>query len=125
MKKVFFFVLTLAFTTAISAQTMPSISTDDVKKAGIEAVSDENPNLENQIKEALMKDEGLQKETLGYLKNNPDTTEMLAGLISKNSGSASKLMESVLGNKELATAAIDWISNNPEMLSKVMKIVGM
>ena len=125
MKKVLFFVLSIAFSTAVSAQTMPSVSSDDVKKAGVEALSEQNPELENQIKEALMKDEGLQKETLSYLKKNPDTTDMLAGLIGDNSGSTSNLIKAVLDNKDLTTAAIDWISKNPEMLSKVMKIVGM
>ncbi len=34
-------------------------------------------------------------------------------------------MKAVMGDSKLSAAAIDWISNNPEMLQKAMKIVGM
>ena len=62
----------MAFTASLSAQTMPSVSTDDVKKVGMEAAADQNPELEKQITDALSKDEGLQKETVNYLKENPE-----------------------------------------------------
>jgi len=125
MKKVLFLMFAMAFTTAVSAQTMPSISTDDVKKVGAEALAEQNPEIDKQIKDALMKDEGLQKETINYLKENPETASALAGILTKNKGSLDGIMKSVLGDSKLATAAIDFISNNPEMLSKAMKIVGM
>lgn len=125
MKKVLFLMFAMAFTTAVSAQTMPSISTDDVKKVGAEALAEQNPEMDKQIKDALMKDEGLQKETINYLKENPETASALAGILTKNKGSLDGIMKSVLGDSQLTTAAIDWISNNPEMLSKAMKIIGM
>jgi hypothetical protein len=34
-------------------------------------------------------------------------------------------MKSILGDKNLSTAAIEYISSNPELLSKAMKIIGM
>lgn len=117
--------LTMAFSTAVSAQSMPSVSTDDVKKMGTEALASQSPDTEKQIKDALMKDEGLQKETINYLKENPETASALAGILTKNKGSLDGIMKSVLGDSDLTSAAIEWISNNPEMLSKVMKIVGM
>lgn len=125
MKKVLFLMFAMAFTTAVSAQTMPSMSTDDVKKVGAEALAEQNPEMDKQIKDALMKDEGLQKETINHLKENPETASALAGILTKNKGSLDGIMKSVLGDSELTTAAIDFISNNPEMLSKAMKIVGM
>jgi len=125
MKKVLFLMFAMAFTTAVSAQTMPSMSTDDVKKVGTEALAEQNPEMDKQIKDALMKDEGLQKETINHLKENPETASALAGILTKNKGSLDGIMKSVLGDSELTTAAIDFISNNPEMLSKAMKIVGM
>ena len=125
MKKVLFLMFAMAFTTAVSAQTMPSMSTDDVKKVGTEALAEQNPEMDKQIKDALMKDEGLQKETINYLKENPETASALAGILTKNKGSLDGIMKSVLGDSKLTTAAIDFISNNPEMLSKAMKIVGM
>lgn len=115
----------MAFTTAVSAQTMPSIKADDVKSAGAQALAEQNPEMDKQIKDALMKDEGLQKETINYLKENPETASALAGILTKNKGSLDGIMKSVLGDSQLTTAAIDWISNNPEMLSKAMKIIGM
>ena len=78
-----------------------------------------------QIKDALMKDEGLQKETINYLKENPETTNALSKILADNKGSLDGIIKSVLGDSDLTTAAVDWISKNPEMLNKVMKIVGM
>ncbi len=125
MKKVLFLMFAMAFTTAVSAQTMPSIKTDDLKNAGAQALAEQNPEMEKQIKDALMKDEGLQKETINYLKENPETTSALTKIIADNKDSIDGVMKSVLGDSKLTSAAIDWISKNPEMLNKVMKIVGM
>ena len=109
----------------VSAQTMPSISTNDVKKVEVDALAEQSPEMDKQIKEALMKDEGLQKETIDYLKENPETASALTNILTENKGSLDGIMKSVLGDSDLTTAAIDWISKNPEMLNKVMKIVGM
>lgn len=125
MKKVLFFACTLAFSVSLSAQTLPDVNANDIKNADIETISKENPNLEAQIQDALMKDDGLQKETIDYLKSNPETTKSLANILTKNSGSNEGIMKSILGDKDLATAAIDYISSNPELLSKAMKIIGM
>ena len=118
-------VFVMAFTASISAQTMPSVSTDDVKKVGMEAAADQNPELKNQIKDALSKDEGLQKETVDYLKENPETTNAISKIITDNKDSLDGIIKSVLGDSALTTAAVDYIANNPEMLNKVMKMAGM
>ena len=125
MRRLLLSIFVMAFTVSISAQTMPSVSTDDVKSAGMEAAADQNPELESQIKDALSKDEGLQKETVNYLKENPDTASASAKIIADNKDSLDGVIKSVLGDSSLTTAAVDYIANNPEMLSKVMKIVGM
>jgi Asp-tRNA(Asn)/Glu-tRNA(Gln) amidotransferase B subunit len=125
MKKVLFLMFAMAFTTAVSAQTMPSLKADEVKTAGAQALTEQNPEMEKQIKDALMKDEGLQKEAINYLKENPETASALTKILADNKGSLDGIMKSVLGDSNLTTAAIDWISKNPEMLNKVMKIVGM
>lgn len=125
MKRVLLLIFVMAFTTSISAQTMPSVSTDDVKNAGMEAAAKQNPELEQQIKDALSKDEGLQKETVNYLKENPDTASAITKIIADNKDSLDGIIKSVLGDSSLTTAAVDWIANNPEMLSKAMKIIGM
>ena len=115
----------MMFTLSISAQTMPSVSADDVQAADIEAIAEQNPDMTDQIKEVLMKDEGIQKEAIDYLKNNPETTDAISQIIADNKDSIEGIMKSVLGDSSLSTAAIDWIANNPEMLNKVMKLAGM
>lgn len=115
----------IAFSASLSAQTMPTLNSSDAAKAGLEAVSKEKPNMEGQIKEALKKDEGLQKEAINYLKNNPETAASVANMAKKNGGSTKGLINSILGDKDLTTAAIEYISSNPELLSKAMKIIGM
>ena len=125
MKKVLILIVTIAFSTTVFSQTIPSLKTEDVTKAGVEALNKENPELENQIKEALQKDEGLQKETINYLKENPKTTSALTKILADNKDSIDGVMKSILGDSQLTTAAIDWIANNPDMLNQVMKIVGM
>lgn len=125
MKRLLLLVFVMAFSASISAQTMPSVSTDDVKKVGMEAAADQNPELEKQIKDALSKDEGLQKETVNYLKENPETTNAISKIITDNKDSLDGIIKSVLGDSALTTAAVDYIANNPEMLNKVMKMAGM
>lgn len=112
-------------TLSISAQTMPSVSADDVQEAGMEAVAEQGTDLTQQITDALTKDEGIQKEAIDYLKSNPETTDAISQIISENKDSIEGIMKSVLGDSSLSTAAIDWIANNPEMLNKVMKLAGM
>ncbi|WP_297708090.1 hypothetical protein [uncultured Eudoraea sp.] len=125
MKKVLFFTFIIAFSASLSAQTVPDVKTSDVQKDGIEAISKENPNMDAQITDALMKDDGLQKETIDYLKSNPETTKSLTSILAKNKGSNKGIMKAILGDKDLATAAIDFISKNPELLNKAMKVIGM
>lgn len=125
MKRLLLSAFVLAFTISMSAQTMPSVSTDDVKSAGMEAAAQQNPELEKQIKDALSKDEGLQKETVNYLKDNPDTASAISKIIADNKDSLDGVIKSVLGDSALTTAAVDWIANNPQMLDKVMKMAGM
>ena len=125
MKRFFIFFALVTFTMSISAQTMPSVSTDDVKSAGVEAAAEQGTDVTNQIMSALKTDEGIQKETIDYLKNNPETTSAISQIITDNKDSIDGIMKSVLGDSALTSAAVDWIANNPEMLGKVMKMAGM
>jgi len=125
MKNVFILVFVMVISSTAYSQTMPSVSTDDVTKAGVETLAKENPELDSQIKEALQKDEGLQKETINYLKDNPDTASSIAKIIGDNKDSIDGVIKSILGDSQLTSAAIDYISSNPELLSKAMKVIGM
>ena len=124
MKKYLLLMFFLAFAVNLSAQDLPPIKAS--KTENTKAISKKNAEVDNQIKKALMKDEGLQKKTIGFLKGNPDTSSALKGLMMKNNDtSTSGLMKSILGNKDLASAAINYISSNPDLLQKAMKIVGL
>jgi hypothetical protein len=124
MKKYLFLTLVMAFTFSVSAQKLPS--TKKLSKEAVDKTVKVTENTEEQVKTALLKDKGLQKEALSFLKSNPETTVAMAGLATKSMGSSSSdLMKSVLGNKDLATAAINYITSNPKLLQKAMKIVGM
>ncbi len=123
MYKILIFSAALAFSTSLSAQVIPSVKKTDLKSTSLEAVSNQDVNLDNQIKTALMKDEGLQKKAFEFLKSNPDTSKSFAGLLLDNKGSKSSLMKSVLGNKKLASVVIDYVANNPDLLKKVTSFI--
>lgn len=123
MKKYLIFTFILAFSATLSAQTIPRLSTSDVKKGALTAVPQEN--MRDQILNALKKDAGLQKEALNYLKNNSETAASVASMAKNSGDSSQELMQSILGDKPLAMAAIQYISNNPKLLEKAMKLVGM
>ncbi|WP_296312203.1 hypothetical protein [Winogradskyella sp. UBA3174] len=123
MNKFLFFTFLFAFTATISAQKLPPVKS--IKKDAVASVSKEKPNVDDQVKKALMKDEGLQKETIDYLKSNPETAKSLAGIATKNKGSNKGIMKSILGDKDLSTAAVEFITKNPKLLNKAMKLVGM
>lgn len=125
MKRLIILMVMMTLTYSVSAQTMPSVSTDDVKSAGIEAAAEQSPDVTSQIMDALKTDEGIQKETIDYLKNNPETTSAISKIIMDNKDSIDGIMKSVLGDSALTSAAVDWIANNPDMLGKVMKMAGM
>lgn len=123
MKKYLFLSLVLAFTLSVTAQKLPP--TNKISKESIEQTAKKTDKVEEQVKSALLKDKGLQKEAFNFLKSNPETTSAFAGLASKNIGSSSGLMKSVLGDSDLASAAVDYIMKNPKLLEKAMKIVGL
>lgn len=115
----------LASSFSLSAQVIPSVKVDEIKNVGKEVVSKENTNLDKQIKTALMKDEGLQKNAINYLKSNPDTSKSLAGLLMKNDGSSSAIMKSILGDDKLTAVVIDYITKNPKLLKQATSLIGM
>ncbi len=119
MYKILFFSASLAFSTSLSAQIIPSVKKPNLKSTAVETVAKQDGNLDGQIKTALMKDESLQTKALDYLKSNPETTKSFTGLLSKNKGGNSSLMKSVLGDKKLTATVIDYISNNPKLLKQV------
>jgi len=123
MKNYIFLLCFAFFATTMSAQVLPSAK--KLTKKTEQAISKEKTNMDDQISKALMKDEDLQKETIDFLKSNPDTKSSLMGLLTKNKGMKGNLMKSILGNQDLASAAIGFIKSNPDLLKKAMQIVGL
>jgi hypothetical protein len=127
MKRLVLLIAAVVFTSTISAQTVTSVDTDEVKEAGTAVVADETQDVEKYIKDALMKDENLQEATIEHLKANPDTSTAIEDIMvdAGEESSTDALMTSVLGDSELSAAAVNFVKENPELLQKAMKIAGM
>jgi|TARA_B110000014_G_C19819157_1_gene424977 hypothetical protein len=127
MYKILIFSAAFAFSISSSAQIIPKMKVEDVKKAGMESVTkgDMNMDMNKQIKSALMKDEDLQKTAISYLKSNPETSKSLTSLLLKNKGSNSAIMQSILGDEKLSSTLIKYIAKNPKLLKQVTSIIGM
>jgi hypothetical protein len=123
MKKILFLVAIFALMLPLTAQTLPIKS--GVKKNAAETALKEKPNFDMQIKSALLKDEELQKMTISHLKSHPDSASALVNLEAKNDGSSLGMIKSILGDTNLKAIAIEFISKNPELLQKVIKLAGM
>ncbi|MEQ9300672.1 MAG: hypothetical protein RIF33_19025 [Cyclobacteriaceae bacterium] len=125
MKNLLVVLVVFAASSTVMAQSLPKINKADVQ-SGMEQVSSQAELSDDQIKDALVKDEELQTETINFLKKNPDTKSSMAKLAMKSMGGGSSgLMKSLLGDQNLATAAISFVQSNPAMLTKAMKILGM
>ena len=141
MKQVFLLIVAVVFSTAMYAQdtatltdvadkeavteAAPEAATEAVSEAAPEVAPVQNPELEKQIADAIMSDETLQKETINYLKENPETASSLAEIIEANGDSVDGIIKAVFGDSELAATAVNYVKENPEMLSKAMKLAGM
>lgn len=128
MKNLLALILLFAASSTVMAQ-LPKVNKADLQ-SNVEEVSGQAELTDDQIKEALMKDEDLQEETISFLKKSPDTKNAMAKLAMGGMGaslgsSSSGLMKSILGDQNLAAAAIGFVKSNPAMLTKALKILGM
>ena len=124
MKGVFLVIIAVIFSSSMYSQEV-SLSNAADQVAEAEVVVEQTQDVETQIKDALMKDENLQKEAINYLKENPETASSVADILQANEGSMDGIISAVLGDSELAKTAVNYIKNNPEMLKQVMKLAGM
>jgi hypothetical protein len=125
MKRVFLLLIAVVFSTSMYAQDEAALSAVADKEAVAEVATAQNPELENQIKGALKSDETLQKETINYLKENPETASSVAEIIAANGDSLDGIISAVLGDSELSKTAVSFIKDNPELLNKAMELAGM
>jgi hypothetical protein len=123
MKGLLLGLFVVALGTTVSAQT-----TKSMKKMKKDAKTEMNATADTQdqkIKDALMKDEEIQKATLDYLTENEDTQKQVAKIAKEAEGSKTGIMDAILKNEALTTAAIDYVKSNPELLEKAMSLIGM
>lgn len=125
MKRVIVLIVAVVFSTAMYAQETSALSAVTENESLTEVAATQNPELEKQIKDALMSDENLQESAINYLKENPETASSLADIVEANEGSLEGIISAVLGDSDLTSAAIGYIKNNPEMIQQVMKLAGM
>lgn len=120
MKKVLLALFVIACGTTVSAQTDLSSA-----KSKSELVKTQDDKQDEQIKEALNENKDLQDITIEYLNNNKKSKDAMAKVFEENKGEKAGMIKSILANKKLSTMAIDYIKDNPELMQKAMKAVGM
>ena len=125
MKRIGLFIVAVAFTTSLAAQEVSAVENVDVEDVAVETVEVQATVTDEQIMEALTKDEGLHTATLGHLQEHPDTSEAVAALDAEYEGSQQDIINSVLRNPQLSSVALDYVKSNPELLSKVASLVSM
>lgn len=130
MKKLLF-IIAIAITGVASAQTI-SESVNDVKDTSVSISTSTGSKsiaggkeVQEQIKEQLVKNEELGTMAIGHLKSDPEAKSMLGKLYSENKGSVSGIMKSVMSDPKLSSKVMDWVNNNPKVLEKAMSLVGM
>lgn len=78
-----------------------------------------------QIKLAIEKDKVLQKGVIEALKKDEESKDVISKLENSNMVSDKNVMKNILGDKNLTQMAIDCIRNNPDLLTKAKKVIGI
>ncbi len=125
MKKIFLVLSVLAITSFCYAQT-PTVSIKDATNAASKTSSmSQSKEVQDQIKEQLVKNEELGTMAIEHLKTDPEAKSSISKLYSKNKGSVSDIMKSVMSDPKLSSKVMDWVNNNPKVLEKLMSFVKM
>ena len=123
MKRIVLVIAAVAFSTSLAAQDVSSVETEEVNEVAVEAVEEQTAVTDDQIVEAVSKDEGLQDEAINHLKEHPDATETMATLDADYEGSRADIINAVMSDPQLKAAVVEYIKSNPELLNKVVKLV--
>ena len=107
-----------------SPATSPASSLTTSSATTSTAVS-QSKEVQDQIKEQLIKNEGLGTMAIDHLKSDPEARASLTEIYSKNKGSVSSIMKSVMSDPKLSSKVMDWVNNNPKVLNKAMNLIGM
>ncbi|MEM9052288.1 MAG: hypothetical protein AAGC47_09575 [Bacteroidota bacterium] len=122
MKGLLIGLFVVAFAVTGNAQTK---SLSKMKKNAKSEVVTAEERQNQVITDAIMEEGEVQTKTLEHLLKNEDTKEAMT-MLSKEAGDSKKgLLDGLFKNEMLTTAALDYVKNNPELLEKAMKMVGM
>jgi len=123
MKKIILVLSILAFTNFGYAQTLSGAVKDATSATSDSSTTLHTEKVQNQIKEQLVKNEELGTMAIGHLKTDPEAKSSISKLYSKNKGSVSGIMKSVMSDPKLSSKVMDWVNNNPKVLEKAMSLV--
>ena len=123
MKRIVLLIAAVAFSASLAAQDVSSMETEEATDVAVETVAEQTAVTNEQIVEAISKDEALQEETINHLKAHPDAMETMASLDEDHAGSKQDIINAVLNNPDLTAAAVEFVKSNPELLNKVVKLV--
>lgn len=121
MKKILLVLSVLTITSFSYAQTL----SDSVKDATKTSSISQSKEVQDQIKEQLVKNEELGSMAIGHLKTDPEAKPSISKLYSKNKGSVNDIMKSVMNDPKLSIKVMDWVNNNPIVLEKLMSFIKM
>jgi len=124
MKKLLF-IVAIAISGITSAQTISTPPSEKENNTKASTMMEENPKMEKQIKEQLIKNDELGTMAIKHLKSSPKTSSKINELYTENKGSVSGIMKSVMDDPKLANKVMDWVKNNPEVLDYAMNLIGM
>lgn len=123
MKNIFTLCLFL-FIANLSFAQIPS-SKEIVSPSNITKVASDLGISDEQITDAIGKDDVLQKDLINQMKTEAATQVAMAKLNKMTGGSQKSIIKSILGNKDLTKMAIDCIKNNPGLLLEAKKFLGL
>ena len=125
MKKILLVLSVFAINNFSYAQTLSS-SVKDASNATTKTYSiSQSKEVQDQIKEQLVKNEELGTMAIGHLKTDPEAKSSITKLYNKNKGSVNDIMKSVMSDPKLSIKVMDWVNNNPIVLEKLMSFIKM
>jgi hypothetical protein len=122
MKKLLLILSIVAFTNLSYGQVG---SIKDATKS-VETITKTNSKeVQKQIQNGLTSNDELATMGADYLKRNPDTKSEFTKLYKDNKGSVNQAMKAVMNNPKLKSSVMDYINDNPEIMTKALGMLGM
>ncbi len=125
MKKILLILSVLAITNITYAQEHDGAAKAATSLESKPSAISQSKEVQDQIKELLVKNEDLGAMAIGHLKSDPEARSSLSKIYSNSKGSVSGIMKSVMNDPKLSSKVMDWVNNNPKVLNKAMGLLGM